>query len=142
MQTKTSIQSAQAIEVVRLIDGRERAKGLSPFAVDAIAVDGGIVVVLGVPPPLVIPAAPVVVVLVGQEQDVKDGGAKGAGNERVTVTLAGVQARHIRRRYDKRRPPPRPPTRVAPMGFRFGRTRRTGGSAACCLTPLARNKNA
>jgi len=64
---------------------------------------------LGIHPPLVIRAAPVVVVVVGREQDVEDGAA-GASNERVTVTLAGVQARHVRRGYDERRAsPPTPP---------------------------------
>ncbi len=143
MQTETSVRSAQAIEVIRLIDGRERDEGSSPFAINVVAVDVGIVVVLGVPPPLVIRAAPVVVVVVVREQDVKDSGAEGAGDEQVTVTLAGVQARHVRRRYDERRAsPPRPPTRVAPMGFQFGCTCRTGGSAARRSPPSARNENA
>jgi hypothetical protein len=109
MQTITSVRSAQAIEVVRLIDGQERNKGSSPFAVNIIAIDVGIVVVLGVPPPLVIRAAPVVAVVVGREQDVKDSGAVGAGDERVTVTLAGVQARHVWHRYEERRASPPPP---------------------------------
>jgi hypothetical protein len=116
MQTKTFVQSAQAIEVVRLIDGLERNKGSSPFSINVIAINVGIIDVLGVPPPLVIHAAPVVVILVGREQDVKDSGAKGAGDERMTVTLAGVQAHHIRSRYDKRRasPPPTPRHTLCP----------------------------
>ena len=72
---------------------------------------------LGIQPPLVIRAAPVVVVVVRREQDVEDGAAR-ASNERVTVILAGVQAHHIRRGYDERQAsPPRPPTSVVPMGF-------------------------
>jgi hypothetical protein len=50
MQTETSVQSAQAIEVVRLIDGQERNKGSSPFAVNVTAINVGIVVFLDVPP--------------------------------------------------------------------------------------------
>jgi hypothetical protein len=65
MQTETSARSAQAIEAVRLIDGREHNKGSSPFTINVIGINVGIVVVLGVPPPLIIHAATVVIVVVG-----------------------------------------------------------------------------
>ena len=56
---------AQAIEVIRLIDGRELDEGQSPFAVDV-----GIAFVLCIPPPLV--------------RDSDDGGGD-SGGEKTTI---------------------------------------------------------
>jgi hypothetical protein len=136
MQTKTSVQSAQAIEVVRLIDGWERDKGSSPFAVNVIAVDVGIIVILGVLPPLVIRAAPFVVVVIGKEQDVKDSSAKAAGDERVAVTLAGGY-RHVTFSADMTNvsPPPPAPRRASHPwdSSSDARAGREGAPlAACC----------